>query len=87
MERKKCCKCVKPGSIPVVVKTILKCQASLLINSTRNEKNLSRIKKELKHVLARWSSGKDKVLQVCEANTDRRKFKFLLQGALEFNRT
>jgi hypothetical protein len=45
-------------------------QASLLINSTRDEKALSRIKKELKQVLARWSSGKDEVLQVCEARFD-----------------
>jgi hypothetical protein len=34
------------------------------INSTRDEKELSRIKKELQHVLASWSSGKDEMLQL-----------------------
>ena len=50
MVRTKCCKCVKPGSIPGCVESIL-IQASLLINSaTPDEKELSRIKKELKQV-------------------------------------
>jgi hypothetical protein len=47
--RTKGCKRVKPGSIPGSVESILY-QASLFINSTRNEKALSRIKKELKQV-------------------------------------
>ena len=42
--RTMCCKCVKPGSIPGSVESILY-QASLLINSTRDEKESSRIKK------------------------------------------
>ena len=47
MVRTTCCKCVKPGSIPAVVKKPFNAdQASLLINSTRDEKELSRIKKE-----------------------------------------
>ena len=49
MVRTMCCKCVKPGSIPGSVESILY-QASLLINSTRDEKELSRIKKKLKQV-------------------------------------
>ena len=51
-------------------KSLLMSRASLLINSTRDEKELSRIKKELKQVLARWSSGKDEVLQVRKARID-----------------
>jgi hypothetical protein len=38
-----CCMRKNYGSIPAVVETIL-------INSTRDEKELSRIKKQLKHV-------------------------------------
>ena len=52
--RTTCCKCVKPGSNPDCVESILiSYQASLLINSTRDEKELSRIQKELKQVYRR----------------------------------
>ena len=44
----------------------------LTINSTREKKELSRIGKELKSVWSRWPSGKDKVLQVCEARFEPR---------------
>jgi hypothetical protein len=37
---------------------------------TRDEKELSRVKKELKQVLAKRSNGKDEVLQVREARID-----------------
>jgi hypothetical protein len=52
------------GSNPVVVKTIL--VSGMVVNSTRDEKELSRIKKELNQTKS-WSSGKDKVLRMCEA--------------------
>ena len=48
MVKTKGCKCVKPGSIPGCVESIL-IQVSL-INSTPDEKELSRIKKDLKQV-------------------------------------
>ena len=41
--RTKCCKCVKPGSIPRSVESIL--ISGIVVNSTRDEKELSRIKK------------------------------------------
>ena len=44
MVRTKCCKCVKPGSIPGCVESIL--ISGIVANySTRDEKELSRIKK------------------------------------------
>ena len=44
MVRTKCCMCVKPGSIPAVVKSIL--MSGVVVNySTLDEKVLSRIKK------------------------------------------
>ena len=49
MVKTKCCNCAKPGSIPAVVKKPFNVR-HLLINSTRDEKELSRIKKELKQV-------------------------------------
>ena len=50
--RTKCCKCVKPGSIPqwLCRKHFNISQTSLFINSIRDEKELSRIKKELKQM-------------------------------------
>ena len=50
MVRTKCFKCVKPGSIPGCVESIL--ISGIVVNyiSTRDEKELSRIKKELNQV-------------------------------------
>ena len=36
------------------------------------KKGLNRIRQELKQVWSRWPSGKDKVLQVCEARFESR---------------
>jgi hypothetical protein len=47
----KCCKCVKLGPIPRCVNSIL--MSGIVVNSTRDEKELSRIKKKLKQVYRR----------------------------------
>jgi hypothetical protein len=49
------------GSNTVVVKTIL--MSGMIVNSTQDEKELSRIKKELNQT-KRWSSGKESVADV-----------------------
>ena len=47
MVRTKCCKCLKPGSSRACAVSIL-ASGVVVINSTRGEKELSRIGKELK---------------------------------------
>ena len=44
---------MKPGSIPGCVESILISGIVVIVNSTRDEKELSRIKKELKQVYRR----------------------------------
>ena len=43
MVKTRCCNCVNPGSIPASVESIL--ISGIVVNSTRDEKELSKIKK------------------------------------------
>jgi hypothetical protein len=67
--RTKRCKCLKPGSTPGWVESILM-SGIVVYYSTRDERELSRLKKALRQVWARWSNGKDEVLHVWEARFD-----------------